>query len=89
VGTSITSGLGEWYTEAYEGRLQENPHVRYFDKRNGGYVRCEITPEEWCTEMKLADSIEVPTRSSPPNPLCVPTVASFVVEDGKPGAERA
>ena len=82
VGTSITSGLGEYYAEAYEGHLEENPHVRYFDERNGGYVRCEITAEEWRAEIKLADSIKDP--ESP-----VRTVASFVVEDGKPGAERA
>jgi alkaline phosphatase D len=82
IGTSITSGLGESYLEAYEGHLDQNPHVRYFDERNGGYVRCDLTPEEWRTDMKLADSIKDP--ESP-----VRTVASFIVEDGKPGAERA
>ena len=82
VGTSITSGLGEWYQEAYKYHLGQNPHVRFFDERNGGYVRCEVTPEEWRTEMKLADSI-----ADPESP--VRTFASFVVEDGKPGAERA
>jgi alkaline phosphatase D len=81
VGTSITSGLGEWYEEAYKGHLDQNPHVRYFDERNGGYVRCEVTPEEWRTDMKLADAIEDP--NSP-----VRTFASFVIEDGKPGAQR-
>ena len=81
IGTSITSGLGESYVEAYEGHLDQNPHVRYFDERNGGYVRCDLTPEQWRTDMNLADSIKDP--ESP-----VRTVASFVVEDGKPGAER-
>jgi alkaline phosphatase D len=82
VGTSITSGLGESYAEAYKGHLDQNPHVRYFDERTGGYVRCEVTPEEWRTEMKLADSIEDP--ESP-----VRTFASFVIEDGQPGANQA
>jgi alkaline phosphatase D len=45
-------------------------------------VRCEVTPEEWRTDMKLADSLKDP--DSP-----VRTFASFVVEDGKPGAQRA
>lgn len=45
-------------------------------------MRCDVTPEEWHTEMKLADSISEP--NSP-----VRTFASFVVEDGKLGAERA
>ena len=82
IGTSITSGLGEEYEEAYRDHLEDNPHVRFFDERTGGYVRCEVTPEEWRTEMRLADSIEEP--DSP-----VRTFASFVIEDGRPGAERA
>jgi alkaline phosphatase D len=44
-------------------------------------VRCEVTPEQWRTEMRLADSIEDP--DSP-----IRTFASFVIEDGKPGAEQ-
>src|SRR5215204_1699604 len=82
VGTSITSGMGEAYAELYEGHLEQNPHVRYFDERTGGYVRCEVTPEEWRTEMKLADSIKDPASA-------VRTFASFVIEDGKPGAQEA
>ncbi len=60
--------------------LGQNRHVRFFDERNGGFVRCEVTPEEWRTAMKLAESIADP--ASPIRPF-----ASFVVEDGKPGAE--
>ncbi len=82
VGTSITSSLGEYYEEAYRGHLEGNPHVRFFDERNGGFVRCDVTQEEWRVEMKLADSIS--DSNSP-----VQTFASFVVEDGRPGAERA
>ena len=81
MGTSITSGLGEYYEEAYRGHLDQNPHVRFFDERNGGYVRCGVAQEEWRVEMKLADSISDPDSSDR-------TFASFVVEDGKPGAER-
>jgi alkaline phosphatase D len=81
VGTSITSALGESYAKRYKRHLEQNPHVRFFDERTGGYVRCEVTPEEWRTEMKLADSIGDP--NSP-----VRTFASFVIEDGKAGAEQ-
>ncbi len=49
---------------------------------NGGYVRVDLTAEEWRMEMRLADSIEDP--DSP-----VRTFASFVIEDGQPGAKRA
>jgi alkaline phosphatase D len=81
IGTSITSGLGEAYAEEYKGHRDQNPHVRFFDERTGGYVRVDLTPEEWRTEMKLADTIE--DRESP-----VRTFASFVVENGQPGAKE-
>jgi alkaline phosphatase D len=81
VGASITSSLGEYYKEAYRGHLDQDPHVRFFDERNGGYVRCGVAQEEWRVEMKLADSI-----SDPESPVC--TFVSFVAEDGKPGTER-
>ena len=38
--------------------------------------------EEWRTEMKLTDAFEAPNRP-------VRAFAPFVIEDGKPGAERA
>jgi hypothetical protein len=44
-------------------------------------VHCDATPEEWRTEMKLADTIENPDS-------LVRTFAPFVVEAGKPGAEE-
>jgi alkaline phosphatase D len=82
VGTSITSGLGDYYREAYEGHRQQNPYVRYFDERPGGYVRVDLTPQEWHADIKVVDSIEEP--DSP-----VRTIASFVVEDSQPGAKQA
>ncbi|HVE99801.1 MAG TPA: alkaline phosphatase D family protein [Rubrobacteraceae bacterium] len=81
IGTSITSSLGESYAEKYKGHLGQNPHVRFFDERTGGYVRVDLTSEEWRTEMKVADSIK--DRESP-----VRTFASFVIENGQPGAKQ-
>jgi alkaline phosphatase D len=51
-------------------------------RRGRDAERQSFTPEEWRVEMKLADSI-----ADPDSP--VHTFASFVVEDGRPGAERA
>ncbi len=83
VDLATASGPGEYHREAYEGHRVQNPYVSQVLRRAlGGYVRCDVTPEQWRTEMKLADSIEDP--ASP-----VRTFASFVVEDGQPGAERA
>jgi hypothetical protein len=49
VSTSITSGLGDYYRKAYEGHRQQNPYVRYFNDRPGGYVRIDLTPQERTT----------------------------------------
>ena len=49
--------------------------------QSGGYERSDVTQEEWRVDMNLAGSI-----SDPDSP--VHSFASFVVEDGKPGAEH-
>jgi alkaline phosphatase D len=82
VGTSITSALAKYWVRRYERARDDNPHVKYFDGRPGGYVRCDLTPERWRSDLRLADSI-LDYRSP------VRTVASFVVENGCPGATRA
>jgi hypothetical protein len=56
----VTSALGQSYAKRYKRHLEQNPHVRFFDKRTYPPVRCEVTPEEWRTQMRLADSIEAP-----------------------------
>ncbi len=80
VATSITSKLSDSWIKSYEKARNENPHVNYFDARSGGYVRCDLTPERWRLDLRLADSILDP--QSP-----VRTIASFVVENGNPGAQ--
>jgi alkaline phosphatase D len=77
VGTSITSrGM------AYErGRalLPDNPHVKFFDSRKRGYLRCNVTPTRWLTDLVAVASVL--ERTAPAS-----TLASFVVEAGRPGA---
>ena len=80
VGTSISSGCDASDADTYKETLDKNPHIRYFNARNGGYVRCDLTPGLWRSDLRVADSVE--DRRSP-----VHTVASFVVEDGQPGAQ--
>ena len=58
-----------------------NPHVRFVDGTHG-YTRCELTQTHW-----RADFRGVPTVFEPDAP--VRTVASWVIEAGRPGAERA
>jgi alkaline phosphatase D len=77
VGTSISSrGIAYERTRA---TLRDNPHVKFFDSRKRGYVRCEVTPERWLTDLIAVDNVV--QRDAPAS-----TLASFVVESGRPGA---
>jgi alkaline phosphatase D len=79
VGTSVTS-LGVSY-ETFAALLPDNPHVRFFESRLRGYVRCEVSPERWLTELRVLDDVrDRHTRAR--------TLASFLVENGRPGAVR-
>jgi alkaline phosphatase D len=79
VGTSITSrGIPYERTRAL---LPDNPHVKFFDSRQRGYVRCEVTPGRWLTDFVALEHVR--TRDAP-----AATLASFAVESGRPGAVR-
>jgi alkaline phosphatase D len=52
-----------------------NPHVRYFDGSRHGYLRCEVGPRTWRTDVRTVETIEV--RRTP-----VSTSASYTVEAG-------
>jgi len=83
VGTSITSGgdggdHGKYFSYRM---LAENPQVKFFNNERG-YVRCEVTPEQW-----RADYRTVPYVSRRGAPL--KTVASFVVRAGQSKLQRA
>lgn len=79
VGTSISSGGDGSETDPRGERwLTENPHLRFFNAQRG-YVRCTVTPGRWTTDYRV-----VPYVSRPGAPIV--TRASFVLEDGRPGA---
>jgi alkaline phosphatase D len=82
VGTSISSGGDGTDTMSMAGRLAvENPHVKFFNAQRG-YVTCTVTPQQWVARYRV-----VPYVSKPGSP--VRTRASFVVENGRPGAVPA
>jgi len=81
VGTSISSnGDGIVYGPYYGPMIPDNPHIKFFDGDRRGYVRCRVTPEQWETDLRMVSTV---SRSDAP----VSTFASFVVEDGVPGAQ--
>jgi alkaline phosphatase D len=81
VGTSISSGGdGAEKRDDTDGVLADNPFVKFYNAERG-YVRCEVTPDQWKSDYRVVPVI------SKPGGDCL-TRASFVVENGKPGAER-
>ncbi len=82
VGTSIsTNGDDIVYGPYYGPMVQFNPHIKFFDGDRRGYVRCEVTPDLWRTDLRMVESVLTP--NSPDY-----TYASFIVEDGQPGAQQ-
>ena len=81
VGTSITSGgNGADSQKGVEAYLPENPHVHFYNNQRG-YVRCVVTRDKWQSDYRVLPYVE--QRGAD-----VKTRASFVVENGHPGAQR-
>jgi alkaline phosphatase D len=81
VGTSISSGGdGSDVRDTTAALLAENPWIRFYNSQRG-YVRCDLTPERCRADYQV---LEYVTRPGSP----ISTRASFVVEDGRPGAQR-
>jgi alkaline phosphatase D len=80
VATSVSSS-GPPY-EPFQAHLADNPHVRFFESRWRGYLRCRVDHRRWTTDLRAVSTVEWPGAS-------VRTLASFVVPDGRPGPQRA
>ncbi len=80
IGTSISSQAGS--QDAVNRALPENPHVRFADSRYRGYTRFDITPESMAVELRAMETVQ--NREA-----ACSTLASFAVENGRPGAQRA
>jgi alkaline phosphatase D len=80
VGTSITSQA--WAQERLNAFLPENPHMKLVDSRFRGYVRMEIGASRLKADLRAMENVVVPDAGCN-------TLASFAVDDGKPGAQKA
>ncbi|MBC6467587.1 alkaline phosphatase D family protein [Actinomadura alba] len=77
VGTSISSGLdGMDNDQGGLTILAENPHVKFTNFQRG-YVRVDVTPEQWVADYRVADRVIVPDGT-------ISTRARLVVKDGDP-----
>jgi alkaline phosphatase D len=80
VTTSITSQA--WAQERLAQYLPDNPHLLLADSRFRGYGRADVTARRLQVDLRAMESVQ--RRDAPCS-----TLASFVVEDGKPGPLRA
>jgi alkaline phosphatase D len=75
VGSSVTANGPPF--ELFQRALTENPHVRYFESRNRGYVSVTLTPKALSARyMAISDRRDLNASVS--------LLKSFVVESGKP-----
>jgi alkaline phosphatase D len=82
VGTSISSGGDGFSTsEKRNAVVAENPFVKFFNGQRG-YVRCHATPKLWKTDFQT-----LPFVLKPGAPIS--TAATFIVEPGRPGPQKA
>jgi alkaline phosphatase D len=77
IGTSIAS-RGPPY-ELFAECLPDNPHVRFFESRFRGYACADITQAAMITRFRVVSDVTMPNAT-------VPTLKTFAVEDGHPGA---
>jgi alkaline phosphatase D len=80
VGTSITSQA--WSQERVNRLLPDNPHILLADGRYRGYTRVEVGPKIFRADLRVVESVRQRETGCS-------TLASFVVEDGRPGPQRA
>jgi len=79
-GTSVTSE--SFSTALFNSLMPENPHIKFFDDRQRGYVMCDVSRDVWRSDLRVADTVR--TRQG-----TYSTLKSFVVENGKPGPQAA
>ncbi len=81
VGTSITSGGdGEQRLDYAEAMYRDNHFVRFCNYERG-YVSCTVTPEQWRSDYQVVEYVSKPGAA-------LVTRASFLVENGRPGAKK-
>jgi alkaline phosphatase D len=78
--SSVTSQA--WAQERLNEYLPDNPHMLYVDSRYRGYTRVELGRGRMLAELRGLESVQ--RRDA-----ACGTLASFVVEDGKPGPVKA
>ncbi|MDR7302754.1 alkaline phosphatase D family protein [Haloactinomyces albus] len=81
VGTSMSSG-GDGRSATKHNPDPDNPHIKFENTGDRGYVRVKLSRSELRSDYRVVDTVERPESG-------VRTLASFAVEAGNPGVQRA
>ena len=81
LGTSVSTNGTPTAPVTRRGDDPNNPHIPFRDNHRG-YVRCAVTPELWTSEFRVVDTVAQPEATTS-------TLATFVTENGRPGAQPA
>ena len=80
--TSLASGWPPPLDDPMKNNLSQNPHVHHYDGSERGYLLHEVTSKQWLTDMRVLDDVQdMNTKAR--------SQATFAVEAGKPGVQRA
>lgn len=77
-----TNGDRIVYGPYYGPFIPENPHIKFFDGDRRGYFRVNLNRERWQTDLRIVTTVSQPDAT-------MYTLASFVVENGRPGVQPA
>ncbi|HEV8468104.1 MAG TPA: alkaline phosphatase D family protein [Candidatus Limnocylindria bacterium] len=81
LGTSISSEGDPFIEQTQFTPSAKNPQLKFFDNHRG-YVRCTLERGRLTADFRAVSTVRVPTAT-------VTTTATFVINDGRRGADRA
>jgi alkaline phosphatase D len=77
-----TGGDSTPYGPYYAPMIPYNPHIKYYEGDRRGYFKATVTPQQMRLDLRFVTSVEDPGGTGYAE-------ASWVVEDGSPGAQPA
>ncbi|MET1027534.1 MAG: alkaline phosphatase D family protein [Dongiaceae bacterium] len=80
VGTSVTSPGPDYDSMMRD--MNSNPHVRFFDSRQRGYLSLDLTPAALTARLQVISDVRDPQAT-------LATLKTFVIENGRTGAVTA
>lgn len=85
IGTSVCSDLGGW-RDTYESSVGDNPHVKYLNTKEGGYLLCTLDSSALNAEYRRVIDEGAPAedgRYSSTSPI--ETISTATIVNGTPG----